>query len=92
MMIQSRGINRPRLKAIYAILAVLLFVGLFIDLITGFQLLKESKSILWWLAGILLLAIIYLIGECEQNGLMQKMTFLILFTKEHFTYFYYSAW
>jgi TRAP-type C4-dicarboxylate transport system permease small subunit len=62
----------PRIRTIITLIAVLLIIGLFVDLLMGFPILKGAEGTLWWFAGLIMLAIVYLVGEGGAEWIQSK--------------------
>jgi hypothetical protein len=57
-----------------AVVAILFFIifGLIIDTFSGFYILRNAKSLLWGIIGLIVLAIFYLIGEAGSEWIESK--------------------
>jgi len=67
---QKSGNSKIKIAAI-AILALLIF-GLMIDAFNGFYILRNTKSLVWGIGGLILLSLFYLIGEIGSEWINSK--------------------
>ena len=67
---QKRGNSKIKIAAI-AILALLIF-GLMIDAFNGFYILRNAKSLVWGIGGLILLSLFYLVGEATSEWINSK--------------------
>ena len=55
--------NDSKLKTILIVLGLIFFFGILLDALTGFSILRNSKSIFHGVVGLILVAVIYLSAE-----------------------------
>jgi len=67
---QKRGNSTIKIAAI-AVLA-LLVLGLLIEAFSGFVILRNARSLVWGIGGLLLLSLFYLIGEAGSEWINSK--------------------
>jgi hypothetical protein len=67
---QRKGNSKIRIVVIAVL--TLLVLGLMIDALSGFYILRNSKSLFWGIGGPLLVSLFYLIGEAGSEWINSK--------------------
>ena len=70
--LRLKGSEDSKIKIALIIIFAFILFGLLLDAFNGFYILRNAKSLLWGVAGLILLAIFYFIGEAGAEWINSK--------------------
>ena len=70
--LQQDRSSSSKIKIVIVAILVFIIFGLIIDAFNGFYILKNAKSLLWGIVGLIVLAIFYFIGEAGSDWIDSK--------------------